>query len=61
MKRCPQCQSPECGDYRCRFSNVKHADYFKQWNAGVARIARGFEPRPDHDMRCDGMPLEPGT
>lgn len=58
--KCPQCGS-ECGPVVCRFSSVSHADYFKRWNDGVASIARGFQSRPDHDMRCDGMPLKAGT
>jgi len=40
---------------------VTHADFFRQWNDGAARITRSFEVRPDHDMTCSGMPLKAGT
>lgn len=58
---CPQCTSAECGPYRCRFSAVAHATFVKQWNAGADHVKRGFQPRPDHDMSCSGMPLKAGT
>lgn len=56
--RCPQCGST-CGPIVCRFSSMPH-DIFR-WNQGASQIKRGLDPRPDHDMRPDGMPLKDGT
>jgi hypothetical protein len=58
--KCVQCGSKWCGPIVCRFSSVRHSDYMRQWNDGVARVKREFEPRPDHDMTCDGLPLKAG-
>ena len=67
--KCIQCKTLGCGWDVCRFSGLSHEHYRAALdainayaNAGVKRDqADRYSGRPDHDMRCDGMPLKPGT
>jgi hypothetical protein len=40
--KCPQCSSKDCGPYRCRFSNIKHA-IFRENRYAQAMIHRDKE------------------
>lgn len=61
LTKCPQCGSLGCGWDICRFSGLSHKTYIKQWNTGADQVKREQPHKPEHDMRCDGMPLEAGT
>lgn len=67
--KCIQCKTTGCGWDVCRFSGMSNAEFLRVRDVvnayAEAMIERDqssrHEGRPDHDMRCDGMPLEAGT
>lgn len=66
--KCIQCESHGCGWDTCRFSNISNTEYRRRIQA-VNNYANAMsdrdrsvrnEGRPEHDVRCDGMPLKAG-